>query len=177
MTTRLRSRGDAGFTMIELAVAMAIFGVVSAIAIGGFASLRDANAQKGAHREVISSLRAAQARAVSEGTTYCVDFGSTTSSTSWNVYRVPAAGAGSLAAGFSCSSGTKIAGPERLPAKTTTTGASFAQRNGTDTAYVLFYARGAASPGTLNIRRTGSTKNYGLVVDALTGRVSNPDGS
>lgn len=177
MTTRLRSRGDAGFTMIELAVAMSIFAVLSVIAVGGFSSLRDANAQKGAQREVISSLRTAQSRAVSEGTTYCVDFGSMSTSTSWNVYRVPTAGAGALAAGFSCSSGAKVDGPAKLPAKTTMTGAAFAQRNGIDTAYVLFYARGAASPGLLNIRRSGSTKNYRVVVDALTGRVSNPDGS
>lgn len=177
VTRRLRSRGDAGFTLLELSVAMVIFGVLSTIAVGGFFSLRDANAEKGAHREVISALRSSQTRAVSEGTTYCVDFGSSTVSTSWTVYRVPAAGTGTLAAGFSCSSGTKVSGPEATPKKTSLTGATFAQRNGADTAYVLFSPRGAASPGSLTVRRSGSTKTYRLVVDALTGRVADPDGS
>ena len=161
--------------MLELCVTMMIFGVLSAMAVGSFVSLRNAHAQKGAQREVVSSMRAIQARAVSEGTTFCVDFGGATS-TQWNIYRVPAAGTGTLPSAFACSTGTKVAGPEKLPVNTSLTGISFSQRNGLDTTFALFYPRGAASPGSLSVTRTGSAKTYSLTVDALTGRVSTPNG-
>ena len=171
-----RRRSDDGFTLIEVMAAMVIFGVLAAIAVGGIRSMRDANAEQSAHREVISSLRNAQERALSEAVTYCVDFGAPTS-TSWSVYRVSGAGTGTLPTTFSCTSGTKVDGPVRLPSQTALTNISFSQRNGADTAFVLFYPRGAASPGSLKVTRTGSDKTYRLVIDALTGRVADPDGS
>lgn len=171
-----RPRSDDGFTLVELAMAMVVFGIVSAIAVGGIRSLRDANAEQSAQREAISAMRNAQAQALSEAVTYCVDFGAAPS-TSLNVYRVPGAGVGPLPLAFSCASGTRVDGPIRLPTQTRMTDIVFNQRNGTDTTFAFFYPRGAASPGSLVIRRTGSTKTYRLTVDALTGRVADPDGS
>jgi type II secretory pathway pseudopilin PulG len=154
---------------------MVVFGIVSAIAVGGIRSLRDANAEQSAHREVISAMRGAQQRALSEATTFCVDFGSAASATRFNVYRVPGAGSGVLPGTFACSSGTRVDGPVLLPTQTRLTDMAFSLRNGTDTHFVLFYPRGAASPGSLTVRRTGASKTYRLVVDALTGRVADPD--
>jgi type II secretory pathway pseudopilin PulG len=160
---------------VELAMAMVVFGIVSAIAVGGIRSLRDANAEQSAHREVISAMRGAQQRALSEATTFCVDFGSAATATQFSVYRVPGAGSGVLSPTFACTTGTKVDGPVRMPTQTRLTDMVFSQRNGVDTQFVLFYPRGAASPGSLTVRRTGSSKTYRLVVDALTGRVADPD--
>lgn len=174
MTARhSRRRDDAGFTMLELATTMMIFGVLSAIAVGGLYSMRNAFAEQGAQREVLAGLRLWQTRAVAEETTYCVDFGSTVKSTSYTVYKVPGADAGALPAGYSCSaSGTKVAGPNKAPDRTAFKNVTFAQRNGTDTAFVLFYPRGASSSGTFTVVRDGSTKTYTVTVEGLTARVS-----
>ena len=167
---------DSGFTLIELCAVMAMTGVLAAIAVGGMTSYRDAQAERGTTRELISSLRTAQGRALSEGTTYCVAFGGT-SATTWNVYRTPGAGTGVLPAAYSCATGTKVDGPVRVESQTSLAGIAFDQRNGNTTTYVLFYPRGAASPGSLQVGRTGSAKTYSIVVDGLTGRVSSPNGS
>lgn len=173
MTARLRRpRGDAGFTLIELATAMMIFGILSAIAVGSLYSLRNATAGQSAQRELVAGVRQWQTRAVAEATTYCVDFGSTASSTKYSVYRVPGMDTGTLPAGYSCTGGTKVSGPVKAPDRTLFTNIGFRQRNGATTAYVLFYPRGAASPGSVRVGRTASTKTYTVTVEGLTARVS-----
>ena len=154
---------------------MAIFGVLTAIAVGALYTWRDAQAEKGTVRELLSSLRNVQGRAVSESTTFCVDFGGATS-TSFTVYRTPGAGTGALSTSFACSSGTAVLGPVKTEPKTSLTGINFDQRNGLTTTFILFYPRGAASPGSINIGRQGSAKTYSVTIDGLTGRVSSPDG-
>ena len=166
---------DGGFTLIELCAVMAMTGVMAAIAVGGMTSYRNAQAERGTMRELVSSLRSAQGRALSEGTTYCVSFGGVTATT-WNLYRTPAAGTGVLPAAYSCATGTKVDGPVQAESKTSLSSIAFDQRNGTTTSFVLFYPRGAASPGSIVVGRAGSTKTYSIVVDGLTGRVSSPNG-
>jgi type II secretory pathway pseudopilin PulG len=162
--------------MIELLTAMAVFGVVSAIAVGSLISWRNAQAEKGAVRQVVSSMRNVQGRALSEGTTYCVVFATGAGTSSMTTYRTPGAGTGALPAGYSCTTGTKTAGPETIPSRTFFSSAAFDQRNGSTTSFVLFYPRGAASPGTVTIARSGASKVYTITTDALTGRVSTPAG-
>lgn len=164
------SRGDDGFTMVELMVTMTLFSLLSTIGVYSFRSLQHSLEEQGAQREVVSELRDAQTRAVAENTAYCVDFG-TTPSTSYSMYRVPGADQGPLSASFTCTTGTRL-NTYRNQTGTSVSSADFEQRDGTHTTYVLFTARGSASAGSTTIARTTSTKIYTVSVDGLTGRVS-----
>ena len=164
------SPADDGFTLVELSVAVALFGVLSTIGVYSFRNLQHSLEEQGAQREVVSQLRDAQTRAVAENTAYCVDFG-TTPSTSYSMYRVPGADQGPLGASFTCTTGTRL-NTYRSQSGTSVSSADFEQRNGVHTTYVLFTARGSASPGSTTITRTSSTKAYTVSVDGLTGRVS-----
>lgn len=161
---------DEGVTLIELSVAMALFGVLAGIGALGFRDFQHSLEEQGAQREIVSALRDAQTRAVAEGTAYCVDFG-TTPTTSYSMYRVPGADQGPMAASFSCTTGTRL-NTYRNQTGTSVFSADFEQRNGAHTTYVLFTARGSASPGNTTLARTTSTKTYMVSVDGLTGRVS-----
>lgn len=163
-----RSAGDDGFTLIEVLVVTVIAGLIMGIAFFGWRSWQQSLQEQGAQRAVVSLLRDAQVRAVAEDTTYCVDFGTSGSTTSATVWRVPGDDTGALAA---CTTGTKVQ-TWTADNGTSVTGASFSQRDGSTTAFVLFYPREAASGGGVNVARTGSSKTYSINVDALTGRVS-----
>lgn len=161
---------DDGVTLIELVVAMALFSILATIGVYSFRNLQHSLEEQGAQREVVSELRDAQTRAVAESTAYCVDFG-VMPTTSYSMYRVPGADQGSLVAGFSCTTGTRL-NTYRNQTGTSINSADFEQRDGTHTTFVLFTARGSASAGSLNLARAGSTKAYSVSVDGLTGRVS-----
>ena len=163
-----RSRGDGGFTLIEVLVVTVLMGLVMGIALFGWRSYQQSLQEQGAQRSVVSLLRDAQVRAVAEDTTYCVDFGSSSSTTTATVYRVPGDDTGTVSA---CTTGTTVQS-WTADSGTRVTGASFTQRDSTTTAFVLFYPRGAASGGTLGVARSGSSKTYSITVDSLTGRVS-----
>ena len=161
---------DDGITLIELSVTMALFGVLATIGVYSFRNFQHSLEEQGAQREVVSQLRDAQTRAVAENTAYCVDFG-TTPSTSYSMYRVPGADQGPLGASFTCTTGTRL-NTSRNQTGTSVLSADFEQRNGIHTTYVLFTARGSASAGSTTIARTASTKIYTVSVDGLTGRIS-----
>lgn len=164
-----RTRDD-GITLIELSVTMALFGVLATIGVYSFRTFQHSLEEQGAQREVVSQLRDAQTRAVAESTTYCVDFG-VTPATTYSIYRVPGADQGPLAAGFSCTAGTRLSTYTNQNG-TSVSSADFEQRNGVHTTFVLFTARGSASAGSVNLARGDSSKTYSVSVDGLTGRVS-----
>ncbi len=166
---RVDDGDESGFTLIELMVAMVLFGILASIGTVGFRTVQASLQARGAHRESVTQLRTVQARAVAENTAYCVDFGAATGN-SWNVYRVPGGDQGALSAGFTCTSGTKVA-TYTAPGKTSFSAVSFQQRNGSFTSYGLFYARGAASGGSFKIGGGGASV-YTVTVDSLTGRVA-----
>ena len=161
---------DDGITLIELSVTMALFGVLATIGVYSFRNLQHALEEQGAQREVVSQLRDAQTRAVAESVAYCVDFG-VTPTTTYSMYRVPGADQGALAAGFSCTVGTRLS-TYKNQTGTSVSSADFEQRNGVHTTFVLFTPRGSASAGSVNLARGDASKTYSVSVDGLTGRVS-----
>lgn len=162
-------RPQSGFTLVELLVGMALFGILAGISTLGLSAVAKSLDARGASRESVSALRIVQGRAVAEDVAYCVTFGARATPTTWTVYRVPGADQGALTAGFTCTSGTAI-DTYTAPGGSTFSSIGFAQRDSTTTAYVLFYARGAASGGSFNVGGSGSS--YTITVDALTGRVT-----
>ena len=80
-----RRRGDAGYTMIEMIVVIAIAGTLMAAAVSGWQTWSRAAGQDGLVTELRGVLRQAQQRAVTTGTSTCVLFD--VAAASWSIYR------------------------------------------------------------------------------------------
>ena len=72
--SRLRLKGDGGFSLAELLAVISIAGIMSAIAIPSFLNMQPGMRLKGAAREVYSQLMWTRAQAVEENTIYSVAF-------------------------------------------------------------------------------------------------------
>ena len=83
MRTGTLSR-DAGFTLIELMLTLAVGGILMGMAGAGLTTWSSNSEHKGARDEIVSVLRVTAERALSEGRTYCLAFGTTGS---WQTYR------------------------------------------------------------------------------------------
>lgn len=150
---------DSGYTLIELIVTITLMGVIMAIAVGGWSSWARASEQSGTARELQTLLRSTHQRAVTEGNAMCVQFN--TSSNDYTVYRGTCADTGK----------TKVQGPMKTNGKQVQL-VSPAFTGTTVPTGVTFFARGTATPGTVQVTRSGSSKVYTLAVEGLTGRVS-----
>lgn len=158
----MRVRGpqhrDAGFTLIEVLFAIALSGILMAIAVPSWRHYQRAADERGTAESVVSVLRNSQQRAVAEGRTYCVRF--STSAGSWSVYRT------------SCGSGTALQTGQVQGGSTQLASAGFDQPAGGQAADAYFYASAKAGGGTVKVTRAGSTTSYTISVEGLTGRVS-----
>lgn len=153
-----RGRHDRGFTLVELLVSVSIIGVMSGLAVTGWSGYAAATEHTGTRNDVVSALRAANQRALSEAKPYCVTFD--VANGTWSTRRL------------SCT-GDVIKGPERVEGhRIQLADAAFLQADGTPQPQVLFTPRGTGSKGSLKVLRTGSSKVYTISVEGLTGRVS-----
>lgn len=153
------SRREAGFTLIEVMVTMAIASTLMAVGVFGFTNWQRTSQQRGTAQELVSALRSTAVRAVSEGRTYCVDFDSATTQT-YAVYRV------------SCSTGTLARGgaPTASPQVSLTTNVTSAPCTAGHKC-IYFYPRGTATPATVNVTSSTRSKVYIITVEGLTARV------
>jgi prepilin-type N-terminal cleavage/methylation domain-containing protein len=151
-----RGRDESGFTMIELLVAIVLFGVVVGMAVAPYSAYQLRQKHIGTARELVAFLRRAQVRAVAEETTYRVDI----TATSATMYR---------------SNGTTyvlVQKAKPADSRITYSGASFLQKTGGTAASVTFYQKGSADKGSVSVVRSGSSKTYTISVEGLTARVS-----
>jgi prepilin-type N-terminal cleavage/methylation domain-containing protein len=156
---RLRgASAEAGFTLIEVASAVTLLGILLAIAVGPYANYNRAQQHAGSTRTVVAALRSAQAASVSENATYRADF---TADTVLVYRRDPVTHAYSLVK-------TSEVGEHTIQLS----GASFTASDGTVSSSAYFYPRGSGSKGSLTVGREGSTKTYTIRVEGLTARVS-----
>ncbi len=153
--SRPRSRGDGGFTLIELMVTMVIAGLLMALAIGGWRTYSAAQAHRGTAESLVVLMREAQQRAVTEGINYAVRL--TPASGPWVLVKQPAP---------DCTGGTALNG--EVPSRGGITIVSPTFTN----SCVFFKARGTATAGTAKVKRDDSSKVYTITVEGLTGRAS-----
>jgi len=160
--SRRFTHADRGTTLVELLTSMSIMAIMLAVATSAFVSYRASSEHSGARDTVVSTLRNASERALSEQRTYCVSF----STSAWSLYRAACSGTGSVA----------IKTDVSLDAAQETMTGSFSHPAGHASACgtgacVYFYPRGNSSDGTLTIRRDGRTDHV-VDVEGLTSRVS-----
>lgn len=151
---------DRGFTLVEVMVALALFGVLSAMAVSGFRDLVAAEGQRGTADSVASTIRNAQVRAVTEGVSMCLSFD--VAAETYTLSR------------FTCGTATqRLNGPVQVEdGRVDLTSAAFTAPDGSSSPGITFRPTGSAYPGTLKISRHGSSKVYTLTVEGLTGRVT-----
>lgn len=162
-TVRRTADADAGFTLLELVVVMAISGVLVSIGIFGFASWQATSEQQGSADAVQSQLRNASTRAISEGRTYCVEVAP--DGRSYSLYQ------------YVCSStapGQLVLGPRRTQSSEVTLQASITGAAGTcpsGSTCIYFRPRGTATPAAINVQSTKRSQVYTINVEGLTARV------
>lgn len=164
MVTVQRRCSDQGFTLIELLLTMTLFGMLTALAVMPLRAYQAAQEQRSASRDVVAALRNAQVRAVSEGTTYKVQF----SAHQVQVFRGNA-GVYSLARSYSVANAVTLAvtSPGFTPATSVATPSPAPVQD------AYFYGRGTASAGSITVTRSSSaTKAYTVRIEGLTARVS-----
>lgn len=163
-----RRTSDDGFTLVELIVVMSIVGILMAMSAFGFSSYRNTSEQRGSAQEMVSVLRAASERAISEGRTYCVDLAAAASGNrAYSTWRK----ACTTAAGGVQSGGTRTTQSSRVTFTTTVTNPSPAPACAAGHACVYFYPRGTALPATVTVASSARSKSYTIRVEGLTARV------
>lgn len=146
---------ERGFTLVETLVGMMIMGVALGIAVGATSSWSRAREHSGSAQEIVSLLRQAQQKALTEATSYCVTLDSETTY--------------SMRRGTCAAATTK--GPIETYAPAVTLSGTFTQSDGTAASQIVFTPRGTASPGTLTVSRDGEDP-IDIEVEGLTGRVA-----
>lgn len=159
---RIRRDPERGFTLIEMLFTMALAGILFALAAGGWRQYQRAQELSGSERDLVSFLRNAQASAVDEEVSFKASFA--------------ADGRSVTLARCNMVSGTcnwgQVASLAPNGKTVTYSSPTFTQSDGSTQSWILFSARGAATPGTVVVGRQGSTKTYTVTVEGLTGRVS-----
>lgn len=158
------SADDAGFTLLEILVAMSIAGALTGLAVGPFRNYERATQEQGSVRDVVSTLRNTQERAVSEARTYCVSFDMTART------YVTARPVNPAATPLVCDTANAVRGPVKLRSQILFSSITFT--TGSGSAAVFFSPRGSATPGTVVLSRPGSSKQYTVSVEGLTARVT-----
>jgi type II secretion system protein H len=162
-------RDESGFTLIELMVVMVIAGALLAIGVFSFANYQKTSEQRGTAREVVSQLRNASERAISEGRTYCIDIAPDGLTT--KTYRYACDGAPtSVLSGTSKTQSSKVTLAVVLTSPAPTLACPTAHQ------CLYFYPRGTATEATVAVNSSArATKSYTVTVEGLTARVFSPE--
>jgi type II secretion system protein H len=159
------TRNETGFTLVELMVVMVIAGVLMTIGVFSFVNYQKMAQQRGTAKEVVSLLRNASERAISEGRTYCIDIAADGLATrTWQRACGP--------------SGTAIGGTTRTQSTKVTLDATVTNPSPvcpTSHQCLYFYPRGTATPATVVVRSSARSKTYTVKVEGLTARVFSPE--
>jgi len=158
-------RRENGFSLVELIIAVAIFGVLAAIATPSFVQMRQNALFRQAAFDVSSMLREARGRTVGENREHRVEF---LNATQYQVTRGDRS-SGSTAAGWTLVPGL---GPVTAPAGVTITPVGCNPAVGPTPVNVDFNGNGTAGIGcTINIQDAAAANRFAVTVTQNTGRI------
>ena len=164
------TRCDNGYTLIELVVVMSIAGVLTSVGIFGFQNWRDTAQQQGTADEVVSILRNASTRAISEGRTYCVAIAA--DGRSYTQWRYSCGGTTGLTTGSAKSvQGPAVSLTTTVPFPTSVALPSPTPACPAGSKCLYFYPRGTAIPAQIVVNSSARSKTYTVRVEGLTARV------
>jgi prepilin-type N-terminal cleavage/methylation domain-containing protein len=150
---------DDGFTLIELLVTMVLFGIIIGIAVAPYRNYQLSQAHTGSMRKLVGVMRNLQVRAVAEDATYRISFAA--DGKSWTTARLSGV-----------STWTTVATGKPTEKIVVVRNAQFRQSDGSLAAVAIFYPRGSATKGSLEVGRTDRAKVYTVTLEGLTARVS-----
>jgi type II secretion system protein H len=155
------SRQDSGFTLIELLVAVALMAVAGTLGLTTLVNYQRAQDVQQSADALVSALRKAGQKAVSEGRSYCVALDG--AADTWRTYQRACAGADSQPVG-------SAVGPEgRVRLGTLTVDSTTGPTCPTGTC-ITFRPRGTATAASLTVQLDGYDP-VTVTVEGLTGRV------
>lgn len=156
-----------GFSLIELLVVMALVSLMGTLTITSYRAYDRSQDHRGATREVVGILRNSQVRAVAEATTFQCHF----TTTDLRIYRegaVPPTTAPTRT--YSLTEGRFNDNLEFV----ITSPNGFLHPDGLKP-NCLFYARGSATSGAVQVRRKDTGVTHRVEVEGLTARVDYDD--
>lgn len=161
MTREYRRPGrEAGFTLVEVMVTIALAGVLMGLAVAGWQGWSRAAAQEGLVLDLRGALRMAQQQAVTEGSSTCVRFD--VAAETWSRFRGRCDDPGAQL----------VEGPVAVGDGLGLDDARFQHDSTTYLPGVTFTPRGTATPGGVTVTRESSDVRVRIRVEALTSRVS-----
>jgi type II secretion system protein H len=160
-------RDASGFTLVELMVVMVIAGTLMAIGVFSLANYQKVSQQRGTTKEVVSLLRNASERAISEGRTYCVDFADDGRSAVTYLKTCDGSDPSLRPRTWTQSSKVTLAAVVTSPAP--------APPCPDLHQCVYFYPRGTATPTKVVVNSSARDKTYTVKVEGLTARVYSPE--
>jgi prepilin-type N-terminal cleavage/methylation domain-containing protein len=159
---RLNTEDSGGFTLVELLIVTVLMGMIGGAGLTAFAGYARNADLDGSANDVVSALRSAAQRSVTEGRTFCVAFDATANT--YTVYRSSCASTSTIVTPAKQTRGPAIlSSPSFTPANSTTDVCS-----ADGCAY--FYPRGTGSPGQVVVRRNGG-RSITVTIEGLTSRV------
>ena len=171
--SRHTARGPAGvdgFTLVEMVVVMSILGIIMSLGVFGFTNWRDTAQQQGTADELVSALRNASTRAISEGRTYCVQIAA--DGRSYSQWRTACNGtAANQVSGPVRAQGSGVTLAAVVPFPSTAALPSPTPACPTSMKCLYFYPRGTAIPAQVVVNSTARAKTYTVRVEGLTARV------
>lgn len=160
---------EQGFTLIEVLVAIVVMGIVLTLSASAFRTYWLGRSLDTAHGEVISQLQQAQTRTSAESNPWSYGARFRVGSSRWDVVRYDTA-----------TGECTVVGEREFAEGVLVTAASFASNSAvdpsscpdqTDSAFVFFFARGTATPGTMTVKQPILDRTRSLQVIGLTAKV------
>jgi prepilin-type N-terminal cleavage/methylation domain-containing protein len=151
------SEHEAGYTLMEVMVCVAVLGVLLGIGLPNWSRYQANQDFLSSVRTTVSVLREAQTQAVSEQTTYRVD--------------VVSSGKGLETRRFAGSAFVRLKLHTLPGSAAQLTAPAFTRRDGSLGTSVYFLPARTASDGTVRLTKVGTTRSRTINVEGLTGRV------